>query len=32
MDKALTNAKKKITTLKEQLTILNRDYSKKNYR
>ncbi|HHD9915737.1 TPA: chromosome segregation protein SMC, partial [Klebsiella pneumoniae] len=29
MDKALTNAKKKITTLKEQLTILNRDYSKK---
>ncbi|MBQ5305557.1 chromosome segregation protein SMC [Klebsiella pneumoniae] len=29
MDKALTNAKKKITTLKEQLTILTRDYSKK---
>ncbi|HFO8880878.1 TPA: chromosome segregation protein SMC, partial [Escherichia coli] len=29
MDKALTNAKQKITTLKEQLTILNKDYSKK---
>ncbi|MBE0116300.1 chromosome segregation protein SMC, partial [Klebsiella michiganensis] len=29
MDKALTNAKNKITILKEQLTILNRDYSKK---
>lgn len=29
LNKAITNAKQKITTLKEQLTILNRDYSKK---
>ncbi|MDY0996329.1 chromosome segregation protein SMC [Pantoea agglomerans] len=29
LNTAITNAKQKITTLKEQLTILNRDYSKK---
>lgn len=29
LNKAITNAKQNITTLKEQLTILNRDYSKK---
>lgn len=29
LNKAIANAKQKITTLKEQLTILNRDYSKK---